>query len=413
MHIEKIEQSILNTALLDRDAMFDLIHLADDIFSKQKHRSIFVVMKEMSSNDETVNFSNLYLELESRKMIDEKNIVLEFSAIPKEHNYKNVIKKLEKARLKRYVEDIVVDLHNAIKEGKTDYKKFIDALHDIIDENNEHNTEESFHGFIKNTDFDLMFSSNDFVSTGIADLDERIGGLVKGDITIIGARPGEGKTAIALQIADDGQGVPFYVSLEMKKKQLYARLLSKKTGIPPKVIMKKQVYENRMADVLAAHMYYKENKKMDVYDGGGDFREVVTAIKKHIKSGASFVVIDYLQLIHAGHGENKNAEVSYISRMLKIMAMKYNIPIVVLSQLNREVEKQDRQPRLSDLRDSGSIEQDSSVVLFLHEGEIIIAKDRFGETGKITTLYFNKPASRFDSKNIESNFKNTMSYIHD
>jgi replicative DNA helicase len=272
---------------------------------------------------------------------------------------------------------------------------------------------ESFTDFLKNTDLDCMFAQGDFIATGIPELDERIGGLVRGDITIIGARPGEGKTAIALQIADESAGCPLYVSLEMKKKQLYARLLSKRTGIPPKVIMMNKVYENKRGDILAAHQYYKEHKVMEVYDGGGDFKDVVVAIKNHIKSGASFIIVDYLQLISTGRGENKNAEVSYISRMFKIMAMKYNIPFVVLSQLNREVEKQERSPRLSDLRDSGSLEQDSSVVLFLHDGEIIIAKDRFGETGKITTLYFNKPCSRFDKKKVESEFKNTMSYIHD
>ena len=362
MDLLQVERSLLNTVLLDSEALFQMLQYSKEIFSTVEHQLLYDIMHDMFEHDESVNMNSLFLEIEKRNLKQKisSSFFSDIASMTKDHNYTTVLKKLDNERIRRSITYISKDLYHSVRSGKTEYNQFIEALMEIQSETHFAD-EESFINFIKNTDFDEMFSDNDFIKTGLTELDHKIGGLVKGDITIIGARPGEGKTAIALQIADESKSIPLYISLEMKKKQLYARLLSKATGVPPKRIMMKTVPYSDIEKVIKAHAHYKENKIMEVYDAGGNFKDVVVAIKKHIKQGVSFIVVDYLQLISNAKGENKNAEVSYISRMLKLLAMKYDIPVLLLSQLNREVEKKDRQPLLSDLRDSGCLSAETDI----------------------------------------------------
>ena len=243
------------------------------------------------------------------------------------------------------------------------------------------------------------------LSTGLADLDRAILGLNGGDFALVAARPGMGKTSIALNIAleagkHSGKTVAIF-SLEMSREQLVLRLLSSEGRVDGKKMQTGRLSEEEWRRVAAASsaisatdIRIDDNPSLTVADMNAQCRRL---------KNLGLVVIDYLQLMQsAGSGnswsnESRTQAVSDISRMMKIMAKELNVPVLCLSQLSRaNTQRQDKRPQLSDLRESGAIEQDADVVVALHregyynpeyenpnEVELIILKNRRGETGKI------------------------------
>ncbi|MCX7397111.1 MAG: replicative DNA helicase [Planctomycetales bacterium] len=252
------------------------------------------------------------------------------------------------------------------------------------------------------------------LSTGFADLDYHLGGFGEGQMIVLAARPAIGKSALGLNIAANamkaGNGVLF-VSLEMSHQELTERLLSSEASInghdiTSGNISEHQMYElSRCADAVSRNRLFYLDNKHSIADITAKAR---LAYRKH---GVRFVVADYLQLVDAEskRGMLREQAVSAVSRELKRLAMELKIPVLVLSQLNREVEKRDdKRPKLSDIRESGAIEQDANVVLFLHrpdaydaedrpgQAEVIIAKNRTGPTGTVL-LTWRKEFCRFES----------------
>jgi replicative DNA helicase len=241
-------------------------------------------------------------------------------------------------------------------------------------------------------------------TTGFSDLDRQISGLNKSDLLILAARPGMGKTSLALNIAvkfaakrPDSETVIF--SLEMSKEQLATRILSAESYVENQKLMTGNIDTSgddwtKLSDGMA------KLSGMNIWldDTAGITVQQMKAKLRRLKNPGC-VIVDYLQLMHSGkHIENRVVELSEITRQLKLMAKELNIPIITLSQLNRGVESRtDKRPMLADLRESGSIEQDADIVMFIYrEGyynkqaadlsatEIIVAKNRHGETGAIT-----------------------------
>lgn len=246
------------------------------------------------------------------------------------------------------------------------------------------------------------------LSTGLSDLDNMILGLNKSDFILIAARPGMGKTSIALNIALHvgmklKKTVAFF-SLEMSREQLVTRLLAEASMVPSQNLLTGQLTENQWSmitnaasDLTCADIKIDDNPTLTVADMNAACRRV---------SDLGLVVIDYLQLMSSGGnnkngGENRTQVVSDISRMMKVMAKELNVPVICLSQLNRAAEgRNDKRPMLSDLRESGAIEQDADVVIGLYrEGyynkevenpnlsEAIILKNRKGSTGTVQLLW--------------------------
>lgn len=242
------------------------------------------------------------------------------------------------------------------------------------------------------------------LSTGLKDLDKYILGLNKGELILIAARPAMGKTSIALNIAMDvakhsGKTVAVF-SLEMSREQLVSRVLAREASVPSQNMLTGQLSPDewrRLASaaqlVSATDMRIDDNSMLTVADMSAQCRRL---------SNLGLVVIDYLQLMQSAGGrqnsnENRQQVVSDISRMLKIMAKELNVPVVCLSQLNRaSVGRSDKRPMLNDLRDSGAIEQDADVIMFLHReeyydpntedkniAEVIVAKQRNGPLGTV------------------------------
>ncbi len=242
------------------------------------------------------------------------------------------------------------------------------------------------------------------LSTGLADLDELTLGLQPSDLIIIAGRPSMGKTALAVQIAEhaSSEGNPTLVfSMEMSRKQLIERFISNRGRVNNKAIRKGKL-EDREWDGVSTAMRKLKDITLIVDERPALTSTQIRSAAKRIKRkhGLSLIVIDYLQLMKGSGGENRNQEISEISRDLKSLAKELNIPIICLSQLSRECEKRaDKRPIMSDLRDSGSIEQDADIIAFVYReevykkgsnpgvAELLIKKHRMGETGDVFLTY--------------------------
>jgi replicative DNA helicase len=260
------------------------------------------------------------------------------------------------------------------------------------------------------------------VPTGFLDLDEKTAGLQNAELVILAARPSHGKTALALNIARHvavEEEVPvFVVSLEQSRIELAERLLCCQARVDSHKLRKGHLSSDDMQKLIEAGGILR-NAKLFIDDtpGQGMLRIAANARRLKLRHGIKLVIIDYLQLIDPDNRrDNRQEQVSQISRRLKFLARELMVPVVALAQVNRSSEdRQDHKPRLADLRESGSIEQDADTVILLHrpemyepgqhEGvmEVIIAKQRNGPTGEIT-LTFIKQFMRFENFAVEAPF---------
>ena len=251
------------------------------------------------------------------------------------------------------------------------------------------------------------------VKTKLIKLDDILNGLQKSDLILLAARPSMGKTALALNIARNAASLGkkvAVVSLEMSKGQLAKRLLSTASGVNSQYLNKGTISNEdmnslvRAADELSTLTFYIDDT------AGQTLLEMRSKIRRLAhEHGLDLIVIDYLQLMQGGRQENRQQEISEISRNLKALAREMDVPILALSQLSRSVElRAEKKPQLSDLRESGSLEQDADIVMFLYRdeyynredsgkentAELIIAKNRNGPTTAVR-LYFDKETMRF------------------
>ena len=249
---------------------------------------------------------------------------------------------------------------------------------------------------------------NDYsLYTGIPDLDSKMLGLHNGEFTVIGARPGVGKTTFALQIAQriaEKKRNVIIISLEMSETQMIQKMISKKSRVNTYRMRRGTLEENDWNKISLA-IGEISNLPINLITNATNIQKIETVIRKlKNKNQADLVVIDYIQLIkNKSKFNNREQEVADITRTLKLLCLELNIPIIGLCQLNRNATKQE--PSLADLRESGSIEQDADNVLFLYQEKeeetksivditLKIAKQREGELGKVY-LKFNKPNSEF------------------
>ncbi|HET8523883.1 MAG TPA: replicative DNA helicase, partial [Thermomicrobiales bacterium] len=249
------------------------------------------------------------------------------------------------------------------------------------------------------------------VPTGFTDLDQLTGGLQKSDLVIVAARPSVGKTAFALGMAygaavQHGKTVGVF-SLEMSAEQLVQRLLATETGVDSHRLRLGQIDDHEWDRISRAFGRLAEAKIYIDDSSGLNVMEVRSKARRlQAEQGVDLIIIDYLQLMHSRRSENRVQEISEISRGLKGLARELNVPVVALSQLSRAVEsRSDHRPMLSDLRESGSIEQDADIVMFIYRDEVydpntekkgiaelIVAKHRNGPVGTVNLRFFDKTA---------------------
>jgi replicative DNA helicase len=258
------------------------------------------------------------------------------------------------------------------------------------------------------------------IPTGLVDLDKLLGGFQRSDLVIIAGRPGMGKTSLALSIALQAarkwhKRVGIF-SLEMSNEQVVQRLISAETGIDSQRLRLGDIRENEWSVFVEASSLLSDIPVfIDDTPAISSMEMRTKARRLHAEHGLDMIIVDYLQLMRGEPGSDGNRvqEISYISRSLKSLARELNIPVVALSQLSRAVEsRQDKRPMLSDLRESGSIEQDADVVIFVYRdveynpdtefpnlAEVRVSKHRSGPTG-VVSAYFKKELAKFDNVEV-------------
>ena len=427
-HNREAEQSVIGAIFLDPQALITAseILLADD-FYQNAHKKIFETMLRLSDQGKAIDVVTVTEELSAKKELEDVgglSYLLELAnAVPTAANIAHYAKIVEeKALLRRLIRvatKIVEDgytredeveallgeaekkmMEVANRKNAGDFKHVKDVLVETFD-----NIEQ------------LQSKKGDVtgIPTGFRDLDNITAGFQRNDLIIVAARPSVGKTAFALNVAQSvavqaRENVAIF-SLEMGAEQLVMRMLCAEGNIDAQVLRTGALTTEDWGKLTMA-MGSLSNSGIFIDDTPGVRINEIRAKCRRLaqEHGLGMILIDYLQLIQGSGkpGENRQQEVSEISRSLKGLARELKVPVIALSQLSRGVEqRQDKRPMMSDLRESGSIEQDADIVAFLYRDdyydkesesknmiEIIIAKQRNGPTGTVT-LAFKKEFNKF------------------
>ena len=430
-----IEASVLGAMMIEREAVPRAIELlTGESFYLKEHKIIFDAMVSLFESGEPIDTVTLYEELKKREQADEAGGAVYLSKLSQNISSAANIEYHAKIILeKQILRGLITSSHEIAKaayEGTEDAFDILDQAERKIFEITETHLKKTFTGMDRAVRDALEYieaihsnTKQKFsVPTGFYELDEMLGGFQKSDLVIIAARPSMGKTALALTLARNAavdHKVPVGIfSLEMATMQLIIRMLCAegrlnahlvRTGkLPSEEGIKLSKNAHRL---IESPLYIDDTPAQTVLE----IRAKARRLKAEKNIG--MIIIDYLQLMQGpSNSESREREISHISRSLKSLAKELNIPVIALAQLNRAVEtRTDKRPQLSDLRESGSIEQDADVVIFLNrpeyynikvfaddqtstEGvaEVIIGKQRNGPTGEIR-LAFIKEYARFEN----------------
>ncbi|WP_083935610.1 replicative DNA helicase [Paenibacillus ginsengihumi] len=423
------EQAVLGAILLDGDALVTAMErINSDDFYRTAHQLIFEAMIEIAEENEPVDLITLTARLQDKQQLEDVGGLSYLSelanAVPTAANidyYAQIVE--EKSMLRRLIRAATQIVSNGYSGGEEVGQLLSDAEQRI----QEISQRRSGSGFVAIRDVLMdVFEKVEFLytnkgsSTGIKsgfhDLDKMTSGFQRSDLIIVAARPSVGKTAFSLNIAQnvgvrEKETVAIF-SLEMGAAQLVQRMICAEANVDAGRLrtgfLEPDDWEKltmAIGSLSEANIYIDDSPSVTV----ADIRAKCRRLQK--EKGLGMILIDYLQLIQGrGRGDNRQQEVSEISRTLKQIARELNVPVIALSQLSRGVEqRQDKRPMMSDLRESGSIEQDADIVAFLYRDdyynqdtekkniiEIIIAKQRNGPVGTVE-LAFLKNYNKFVS----------------
>ena len=422
------EKDVLVAATLSKEALFKVLDMDENDFYFEKNRIIFQAMSELNGMDVPVTLQTLFTKLKDMNMYDKcggDRLIYDFTGTVMAYTVPYLIQDIQTKRKERELLAATTDLFQAITQGIIDIEEAGEKMLRMLGEMNAPKDIEYRSTFdLANTSFDELFTSGGFIESKLSSV-RKILKYYDGQLITIAGRPGKGKSAFALQTADDlalaGERV-LYFSLEMKSASLFARLLSRHSGIEANRIKAVKINSDELPKLLHAQDLYRQNGKMIIYDVTYHISKLANVIRRECeRERPRAIFIDYLQLIPGGEGNSQAERIGYITRTLKLLAMQFSIPIFILSQLNRQIEINNREPDLSDLRDSGRIEEDSDVVVFLHSEKddrekvkFIIAKNRDGSVGFVH-LYFNTRLTVFqdyEQQIIDGPQVKVMDYIH-
>ncbi len=434
----EVEAAVLGAMLIENDAVPKAIEvLKADAFYDKKNRIIFEAMSSLYEAGEPIDTVSVYEELRKSGKADEAGgaaylgkLTQDISSAANIDYHSRVV--LEKWILRQLITSSFEIAHNAY-EGNEDVFDLLDAAETKIFQISEEGIKESFKPMEKAVKealelIEAIHSKNIStfsVPSGFFELDDLLGGFQKSDLIIIAARPSMGKTALAMSAARNAaidHNIPIAIfSLEMSTIQLATRLISAEARINAHNVRTGKFKAEEGAKISrTVHKLSKAPIYIDDTPGISILELRAKARRLKNEKNIGMVIVDYLQLVNPSTSmESREREISSISRSLKALAKELNIPVIALSQLNRAVEsRSDKKPMLSDLRESGSIEQDADVVLFLYrpemygitnfgtgdmqgettEGvaEIIVGKQRNGPTGE-ARLRFIKDYARFEN----------------
>ena len=420
------ELSVLGAMMLKKEAVTQAIELLrSDEFYRQAHRVVFEAMESLVREGEPVDIVTVTESLRKSGLLEQVGGITFLAnltnSVPSTANLAHYAKIVKEKAILRSLIDVSTEIAGMAYEGSEDIAVQLDGAEQKILAIAGGRTTGAFTP-IKDVVFDAMDRVNQLaqskggitgLSTGLATLDSVTRGLQKSDLIIVAARPAMGKTAFVLNLAThvalQGGTVAFF-SLEMPREQLMHRIFCAEGQIDATHLARGELDEEewsrlvKVADrMIKTNLYFDDTSSTTVMD----IRTRARRLKA--ERGLDLIAIDYLQLIQApGRAENRTLAVAEMTRSLTVLARELSVPIIVLSQLSRATEgRSDKRPMLSDLRESGSIEQDADIVMFLYREdyynqdtenanitELSIAKHRNGATDTVK-MFFQKEYTRF------------------
>lgn len=443
-----IERAVLSSILFDHDIIEDILGvLKPSDFYLPAHAKVFEVMEALNHADMPIDEDFIRKRIDSKEVSD--SVLIEILSANPISNTMSYVKEIKDGAIKRELATLATQIKKLTIEENVTAQKAVDDIQNMlysITMDSASSELKNMQTIIENTREHIRKMQEQGVSyltgqtTGFYALDKKTTGFNAGDLVIIAARPAMGKTAIVLnttlQNLEKGDGVIFF-SLEMPETQLMIRLISAKTGIPLQNVRKGELDPDQAKKVEAAFQDLS-TKKLFVDDGGNvninQLRARARKIAQNENNNIKLIIVDYLQLMSGTGGSDRRLTVDEISRGLKLLAREMQVPIVALSQLNRGLESRpDKRPMLSDIRESGAIEQDADIIMFVYrddiykerdeqrkekesldkgevppyksafidkpieEAEIIVGKQRNGSTGTVK-LDFHKELTKFVDK---------------
>jgi replicative DNA helicase len=422
------ESSVLGGILLENDAInvvLELLRTGD--FYRESHRKIFRAMIELADRSEPVDIITLSECLKNRGELEAVGGSAYLASlndfVPTAANISYYALIVREKSILRHLINVATEVATKGYDGTGNVEELLDSAERAIFDITEQRIKGSF---VKVGDMmkdsikmvERLFERKTMITgvpTGFKDLDTKTAGLQPADLIIVAARPGMGKTAFSLNIAShaafSGYGVAVF-SLEMAKEQLALRLLCSEARVDNSKVRtgylsdrdfpKLATAAGRLHDAL---IFIDDTPAISVLELRAKARRIARDREKKL----GLIIVDYLQLMRGtGAAQNREQEISEISRSLKALAKELNVPVLAVSQLNRRVEdRNDKTPQLSDLRESGAIEQDADVIAFIYReaaynpksddntATITIAKQRNGPTGDLT-LTFLRECTRFE-----------------
>jgi len=423
-HNVEAEQSVLGSLLIDRDAIIRVAsYVKAEDFYFSANGTVYQAILDLYNRREPTDFLTLSDELERRSVLDDIGGVGYLSSllnvVPTAVHVEYYGRIVERAVTLRRLIDAGTHIVGIGFQDNLDAADALDSAEQALFTVSQRRQTKDFQSI--SDVLDKFFDQLDYlqqnrgevvgVPTGFSDLDKLTGGLQRSDLLIVAARPSMGKTAFALGMAygaavQHGRKVGIF-SLEMSAEQLVQRLLATETGVDSHRLRLGNIDDSEwdrisraFGRLAEAEIYIDDSANASVMDVRSKARRL------QAENGLDLIIVDYLQLMSGRRTDNRVQEISEISRGLKGLARELNIPVVALSQLSRAVEtRADHRPMLSDLRESGSIEQDADIVMFIFRddkydensekkgiAELIIAKHRNGPVGSVNLRFFERTA---------------------
>lgn len=423
-HNAEAEKSVLGAIMLDDETLLSVAEvLKPEDFYNPRYGTIFQAMLDLFEKQSPIDNLTLTSQLESKKKLAEIGGEAEIAEIladtPTAAHAEHYAKLVREKAVRRRLIALAANVNELAFKEEEELDLLLDQAESELYSISDTAVERDFvhiSVLLEKSYEQVEQLTNDpnalrGISTGFRDVDKILGGLQNSDLVILAARPSVGKTAFSLDLArhiatSENLKVGFF-SLEMSSSQLLDRILSQEVGVGLWELRMGKLSDEHFARLADAMGRLSESGLYFDDTPGLSIMEMRTKARK-LKSefGIDFIVVDYLQLMSGRSRENRTQEVSEISRFLKQLARELDVPLLALSQLSRAVENRaDRIPQLSDLRESGSIEQDADIVMFLHReetfdpdtdrkgiGDLIIAKHRNGPTGKVELAFIHDQA---------------------
>ena len=454
-----IERAVLSSILFNPEELEDVLgSLKPKDFYLPAHQKIYAVMIKLHEDDMPIDEEFIRKRINSKDVDD--SILIEILSANPITNTVAYVREIKDGSVKRELATLATTIKKVALEEEISGNDALDTVQGELYKISTDSATSELKDMQEITGDTLSYiermkklGNKHLIgeTTGFDALDRKTTGFNEGDLIIIAARPAMGKTALVLNMAlknvEMNKGVIFF-SLEMPAEQLMLRMLAAKTSIPLQNLRKGDMSDNEWSQLSGA-FEDMNTKKLFVDDGGSininQLRARVRKLAQNEDNNISLVIIDYLQLMQGTGNKDRHQEVSDISRGLKMLAREMKIPIIALSQLNRGVESRpDKRPMLSDLRESGAIEQDADIIMFVYrddvykerdearkekeakdkgeecrssfvnkpveEAEIIIGKQRNGPIGTVK-LDFQKALTRFVDKENDINLSTPVEII--